>query len=211
MENEEKLEQEELEKDTEEAAEEATEETVNEETARESAESETAEEENGKKPKERKLKWAKKAAKEEKEPEPDPLAEANDRYARLFAEFDNFRKRSEKEKSQMFTMGAKDVIEKMLNVLDSFERGLAMVPEEEKESPFVVGMDKVYKQFLKTLEDMGVKPIEAVGKEFNPDFHNAVMHVDDESVGENIIVEEFQKGYTYKDHVVRFSMVKVAN
>ena len=111
----------------------------------------------------------------------------------------------------MFGMGARDVIEKILPVVDSFERGLATVPEEQAEDPFVVGMDKVYKQLIQTLTDMGVTPIEAVGQEFNPDFHNAVMHVDDDSVGENIVVEEFQKGYMYKDSVVRFSMVKVAN
>ena len=127
------------------------------------------------------------------------------------AEFENFRKRTEKEKAGMYAVGAKDVIEKILPVVDNFERGLAAVPEEQKEDAFVVGMDKVYKQMLTTLAEAGVEPIEAVGKEFNPDFHNAVMHVEDEEVGENIVVEEFQKGYTYKDFVVRHSMVKVAN
>ena len=165
--------------------------------------------------KERKLGWTKKAKEEAKKAEEEKLqaqiAEANDRYTRLFAEFDNFRKRSEKEKSQMFAMGAKDVVEKILPIVDSFERGLATVAEDKKEDPFTVGMDKVYKQFVQILEGMGVTPIEAVGKEFDPNFHNAVMHVDDESVGENIVVEEFQKGYMYKESLLRPSMVKVAN
>ena len=139
------------------------------------------------------------------------LQEAQERYQRLFAEFDNFRKRTDKEKAARYDMGAKDVIEKVLPVLDSFELALKNVPEGEQDSPFVEGMEKIHKQFLKTLEDAGVTPIEAVGKEFDPAFHNAVMHVDDEEAGENIVVEEFQKGYMYKEHVVRYSMVKVAN
>ena len=139
------------------------------------------------------------------------LTEAVERYQRLFAEFDNFRKRSEKEKAARYDMGARDIIEKVLPVLDSFELALKNVPEDEQKSPFAEGMDKIHKQFLKMLEDAGVTPIEAVGKEFDPAFHNAVMHVEDEDAGENIVVEEFQKGYLYKDHVVRYSMVKVAN
>lgn len=139
------------------------------------------------------------------------LAEAVEKYQRLFAEFDNFRKRSEKEKAARYDMGAKDIIEKVLPVLDSFELALKNVPETEADSPFVDGMEKIHKQFLKTLEDAGVTPIEAVGKEFDPAFHNAVMHVEDEEAGDNIVVEEFQKGYLYKEHVVRYSMVKVAN
>ena len=127
------------------------------------------------------------------------------------AEFDNFRKRTEKEKSAMYEIGAKSVIEKLLPVIDNFERGFMTVAEEDKGDAFVTGMEMVYKQLLTMLEGIGVKPIEALGKEFNPDFHNAVMHVEDDSVGENIIVEEFQKGYTYRDSVVRYSMVKVAN
>ena len=127
------------------------------------------------------------------------------------AEFDNFRKRTEKEKSQMYEIGAKDVIEKILPVIDNFERGLQGITDDKKEDPFVQGMEKIYKQLLTTLNEMGVKAIEAVGTEFNPDFHNAVMHVEDEDVGQNIVVEEFQKGYMYKDFVVRHSMVKVAN
>jgi len=131
---------------------------------------------------------------------------------RQMAEFDNFRKRSEREKSQMFEIGAKDIVERILPVVDNMERGLATVPAEELEAnAFAQGMEKVYKQFMTVLEAAGVKPIEAVGNEFNPDFHNAVMHVEDDSVGENIVVEEFQKGYMYRESVVRHSMVKVAN
>jgi len=162
--------------------------------------------------KERKLKWARSEGKEKKaNPLEDKLKEAGDKYARLFAEFDNFRKRSDKEKTQRYDFGVKDTVEKILPVIDNFERGLAAVPEEQAEDSFVTGMQMIYKQLLKVLEDIGVKPIEAVGQEFNPDFHSAVMHVDDPEVGNNIIVEEFQKGYMYKDHVVRYSMVKVAN
>ena len=139
------------------------------------------------------------------------IEELTDRVQRQMAEFDNFRKRSEKEKAAMFEVGAKSVVEKILPVIDNFERGLGVVPEDRKEDPFIQGMEKVYKQMLTTLESIGVQPIEAVGKEFDPNFHNAVMHVEDEEVGENIVVEEFQKGYTYRDSVVRYSMVKVAN
>ena len=127
------------------------------------------------------------------------------------AEFDNFRKRTEKEKSQMYEIGAKDIIEKILPVVDNFERGLDAVKEEDKEDPFIQGMEMVYKQLMTVLGELGVKPIEAVGKEFDPNLHNAVMHVEDENFGENIIAEEFQKGYMYRDSVVRHSMVKVAN
>ena len=141
----------------------------------------------------------------------DMIKELTDRLTRQMAEFDNFRKRTEREKSQMYEIGAKDIIEKILPVIDNFERGLAAVPEESKEDPFVEGMEKIYKQIMTTLEGVGVKPIEAVGQEFNPDFHNAVMHAEDEEAGENIITEEFQKGYMYHDSVVRHSMVKVAN
>ncbi|MDO4344712.1 MAG: nucleotide exchange factor GrpE, partial [Eubacteriales bacterium] len=139
------------------------------------------------------------------------IEELNDRIKRQMAEFDNFRKRSEKEKSGMFELGAKSVIEQLLPVVDNFERGLSAIPEEAKSDPFVDGMNKVYRQMTEILEKLGVKPIEAVGSEFNPDVHNAVMHVDDEEAGDNIVVEEFLKGYTYKDQVVRHSMVKVAN
>ena len=139
------------------------------------------------------------------------IDELEDRVKRQMAEFENFRKRTEKEKAAMFETGARSVIEKILPVVDNFERGLAAVPEEEKGSAFVEGMNKVYKQLLTELDNMGVKPIEAVGQEFDPNFHNAVMHVEDENLGENIVAEEFQKGYTYHDTVVRHSMVKVAN
>lgn len=148
---------------------------------------------------------------EEKDPKDAKIEELNDRLVRNMAEFDNFRKRSEKEKAQMFEIGAKSIIEKILPVIDNFERGLGTVSEEEKESAFVQGIEQIYKQFLTALDEAGVKPIEAVGKEFNPDFHNAVMHGEDDSYGENIISDEFQKGYMYKDSVVRHSMVKVMN
>lgn len=136
------------------------------------------------------------------------IEDLTDRLKRNMAEFDNFRKRTEKEKSSMYIIGAKDIIEKILPVVDNFERGLAQATEGD---PFAEGMEKIYKQLTTTLESLGVEPIEAVDKEFNPDLHNAVMHVEDESVGDNIIVEELQKGYTYKGFVVRHSMVKVAN
>ena len=151
------------------------------------------------------------AKKEKKDKKDEKIEELTDRLTRQMAEFDNFRKRTEREKSQMYEIGAKDIIEKILPVIDNFERGLAPVPEESKEDPFVEGLEKIYKQIMTTLEGVGVKPIEAVGQEFNPDFHNAVMHVEDEEAGENIITEEFQKGYMYHDSVVRHSMVKVAN
>ena len=139
------------------------------------------------------------------------IEDLNDRLKRQMAEFDNYRKRTDKEKSAMFEMGASDVIKKLLPIVDNFERGFKSVTEEELQTPFAKGMDMVYKQTMKMLEDLQVKPIEALGSEFNPDFHNAVMHVDDDSQGENIIVEEFEKGYTYRDVVIRHSMVKVAN
>ena len=149
--------------------------------------------------------------KDKKDKKDEKIEELTDRLTRQMAEFDNFRKRTEKEKSQMYEVGAKDIIEKILPVVDNFERGLDAVKEEEKEDPFVQGMEKVYKHLVTTLEGIEVKPIEAVGQPFDPNFHNAVMHVEDENFGENIVAEEFQKGYTYRDSVVRHSMVKVAN
>ena len=149
--------------------------------------------------------------KEKKDKKDEQIADLTDRLKRQMAEFDNYRKRTEKEKAGMYMVGAKEIVEKILPVVDNFERGLAGVPEEQKEDPFVTGVAQIYKQLMTTLEGMGVKVIEAVGAEFDPDFHNAVMHVEDESVGENIVVEEFQKGYMYKEFVVRHSMVKVAN
>lgn len=146
--------------------------------------------------------------KKEKDKFEQQIEELTDRLKRNMAEFDNFRKRTEKEKSSMYIIGAKDIVEKMLPVVDNFERGLAQAPEGDS---FADGMKMIYKQLITTLDELGVKPIEAVGKEFDPNFHNAVMHVEDEEAGENIVVEEFQKGYTYKDFVVRHSMVKVAN
>ena len=181
-----------------EAEAEETEET-SEETGSEEAK-EDAEKKTGKK-----LFGKKKDKKDEK------IEELTDKLTRQMAEFDNFRKRTEKEKSQMYEIGAKDIIEKILPVVDNFERGLDAVKEEDKEDPFVQGMEKVYKHLVTTLEGIEVKPIEAVGQPFDPNFHNAVMHVEDENFGENIIAEEFQKGYTYRDSVVRHSMVKVAN
>ena len=149
--------------------------------------------------------------KKKKDKKDEKIEELTDMVKRQMAEFDNYRKRTEKEKSSMYEIGAREVIEKILPIVDNFERGLAAVPEEEKETPFVDGMNKIYRQLLSVFEGMGVKTIESVGQEFNPDYHNAVMHVEDEEAGENIVVEEFQKGYTYKDTVIRHSMVKVAN
>ena len=154
----------------------------------------------------------KKKRKEKKKDKKDAqIEELTDRVKRQMAEFDNFRKRTEKEKSQMFETGAKSIIEKILPVVDNFERGLAVIPEEEKGSAFAEGMEKIYKQLMTTLEEIGVTVIEAAGAEFDPNLHNAVMHVEDEELGENIVAEEFQKGYKYHDSVVRHSMVKVAN
>lgn len=154
----------------------------------------------------------KKKRKEKKKDKKDAqIEELTDRVKRQMAEFDNFRKRTEKEKSQMFETGAKSIIEKILPVVDNFERGLAAIPEDEKGSAFAEGMEKIYKQMMTTLEEIGVTVIEAAGAEFDPNLHNAVMHVEDEELGENIVAEEFQKGYKYHDSVVRHSMVKVAN
>lgn len=146
--------------------------------------------------------------KKKKDKSEQKVEELTDRLKRTMAEFDNFRKRTEKEKSSMYIIGAKEIVEKILPVVDNFERGLAQAPEDDS---FAEGMKMIYRQMMTAFDEMGVKPIEAVGKEFDPNLHNAVMHVEDESVGENIVVEEFQKGYTYKDFVVRHSMVKVAN
>ncbi len=149
--------------------------------------------------------------KEKKDPRDQKIEDLTDQLKRQMAEFDNFRKRTEKEKSAMFEVGARSIIEKMLPVIDNFERGLAAVPEDAKGTPFAEGMEMIYKQLLKNLEEAGVKPIEAVGQPFDPNFHNAVMHVEDENLGENVVAQEFQKGYIYRDTVVRHSMVQVAN
>ena len=141
----------------------------------------------------------------------DQIEELNYKLKRQMAEFDNFRKRTEKEKTQMYDMGAKSIIEKILPVIDNFERGLAAVPEEQREDAFVVGMDKVYRQMLTELDASGVKPIEAVGQEFDPNFHNAVMQVESEEYDSGVVAQELQKGYMYKDSVVRHSMVAVVS
>lgn len=209
------MEDEKLEKELEEAT--ASEETEKEEAEKEETETSEAEaieesEEEAEQaedaPGEKKGFFKKREKKDKKD---EKIEELTDRLKRQMAEFDNFRKRTEKEKASMYEIGAKSVIEKILPVIDNFERGLAGVPEEQKEDAFVTGMDKTYKQLLSTLEEIGVKPIEAVGQEFDPNFHNAVMHVEDEALGENTVAEEFQKGYLYRDTVVRHSMVKVAN
>ena len=147
--------------------------------------------------------------KDKKDKKDAQIEELTDKVRRQMAEFENFRKRSEKEKTQMYEVGAKGILEKILPVVDNFERGLKGM--EESEDPFAQGMQMIYKQLMTSLEEAGVKAIESVGQEFNPDFHNAVMHVEDDEFGENEIVEEFQKGYMYHDSVLRHSMVKVAN
>ncbi len=192
-----------------------TEEEITEASA-ETAESESAEEEktsvepetpeNGQESKTKTSFFGKK--KKEKDKFEQQIEELTDRLKRSMAEFDNFRKRTEKEKASMYVIGAREIIEKILPVVDNFERGLAQAAEGDA---FAEGMKMIYKQLMTTLDELGVKVIDAVGQEFDPNLHNAVMHVDDESVGENIVVEELQKGYTYKDFVVRHSMVKVAN
>lgn len=147
--------------------------------------------------------------KKKKDKKDEQIEDLNDRLRRQMAEFDNFRKRSEKEKSQMFDMGARSIIEKVLPVVDNFERGLAAVPDDKKDDPFITGMDKVYKQMLTELDAAGVKPIECVGQEFDPDFHNAVMQVENDELESGTVAQELQKGYMYKDSVVRHSMVSV--
>lgn len=180
--------------------------------ALETAQAEEAEEVSGESESGKETKGEKKSFfKKKKDKKDEQIEDLQNRLMRSMAEFENFRKRSEKEKSQMFEIGAKDVVEKILPVIDNFERGLGTVTEEEKESAFVQGIEQIYKQFVKALEDAGVKPIEAVGMEFDPNFHNAVMHGEDEELGENIVAEEFLKGYMYRETVVRHSMVKVVN
>lgn len=147
--------------------------------------------------------------KKKKDKKDEQIEELNDRLKRQMAEFENFRKRSEKEKSQMFDMGAKTIVEKILPVIDNFERGLAAVSDDKKDDPFITGMDKVYKQMLTELDAAGVKPIECVGQEFDPDFHNAVMQVENDELESGTVAQELQKGYMYKDSVVRHSMVSV--
>lgn len=161
-------------------------------------------------PKEKEGKFFKKNKKpDKKDKQQEKIDELEDRVRRQMAEFENFRKRTEKEKTAMFETGARSVIEKILPVVDNFERGLASVSEEDKNSPFAEGMGMVYKQLIGELEKLEVHPIEAVGKEFNPDFHNAVMQVESEEYESGVIAQELQKGYTYRDTVVRHSMVAV--
>lgn len=172
---------------------------------------EAKESEESKKESRKEKKEKKKEEKEKKDKKDEQIEELKDRVTRQMAEFENFRKRTEKEKSQMFEVGVKTMVEKILPVVDNFERGLAQVPDDKKNDSFVEGMNMIYKQMMTAFDEIGVKPIEAVGKEFDPNLHNAVMHVDDDTLPENSIVEEFQKGYIYHDQVVRHSMVKVAN
>ena len=148
--------------------------------------------------------------KKKKDKKDERIEELTDQVKRQMAEFENFRKRTEKEKTQMFDMGAKTVIEKILPIVDNFERGFTMVEEADKDDAFVQGMDKIYKQLMTEFEAIGVKPIEAVGQEFNPDFHNAVMQVASEEYESGVVAQELLKGYTYKDVVVRHSMVAVS-
>lgn len=189
----------------EETVEERTEEAVleTEETAEESVEENARESRKDKKKREK--------ADKKQDALKEKIAELEDRVKRQMAEFDNFRKRSEKEKTMMFETGAKSVIEKILPVVDNFERGLASVSAEEKDGGFAQGMEMIYKQLMTELEKMEVRPIPAVGEEFNPDFHNAVMQVESEEYETGVIAQELQKGYTYRDSVVRHSMVAVVS
>lgn len=179
-----------------------------EETAVDAEEAETEEEETLSRADK---KAAKKQAKQDKKADAykEKIDQLEDRVKRQMAEFENFRKRTDREKQAMFETGAKSIIEKILPVVDNFERGLATVPEEQKEDPFVDGMNRIYKQLLTELENMGVKPIEAVGCEFDPNLHNAVMQVESEEYESGVVAQELQKGYTYHDTVVRHSMVAV--
>lgn len=187
-------------------------EAQNEEEIREAAEGNEAEDSEEKDSEENDSKdkglFGKKKKKDKKD---EQIEDLNDRLRRQMAEFDNFRKRSEKEKSQMFDMGARSIIEKVLPVVDNFERGLAAVPEDQKDDAFVTGMDKVYKQLMTEFDSIGVKPIEALGQEFNPDLHNAVMQVESDEYEPGVVAQELQKGYMYKDTVVRHSMVAVVS
>lgn len=207
MNQEEAIQEEELQREVAEAQDEA----VQEEPEAKAEEEQEPSSEASKEPKEKSEKSFLGKKKKKKDPKDEKIEELEDRVKRQMAEFDNFRKRTEKEKSHMYEIGARDVIEKILPVVDNFERGLAAVPEEERANPVIEGMDKIYKQLMTVLTDLGVAPIEAAGQEFDPNLHNAVMHIEDEELGENIVAEEFQKGYTYKETVIRHSMVKVAN
>ena len=206
-ENKKESEMEQAEETVREAAQEVSEETSQEALPEEEAAGEEEAKENASQ--EEKKGFFKK--KEKKDPKDTQIEELTDRLRRTMAEFDNFRKRTEKQKSAMFEVGAKDIVERILPVIDNFERGLASMPEDVKGTAFAEGMEMIYKQLLKNLEEAGVKPIEALGQPFDPNFHNAVMHVEDENLGENVVSQELQKGYMYRDSVVRHSMVQVAN
>ena len=187
----------------EETGSEAPEEAKAEEKAKNSCEEEAS--------KEKKKKKSARVLEMELEKSEAKAAELTDKYQRLMAEFENARKRNAKEQSHMYDVGAKEVLGKLLPVVDNFERGLDALSEEEKEGAFAQGIIKIYQQLITVFDEIGVKAMDAAGKEFNPDFHNAVMHVEDENMGENLVAEEFQKGYMYKDTVLRHSMVKVVN
>ena len=196
--------------ETEETVEEANEQEAEDtETSEESGDSESFLPETSEESEDTKKKFFKK--KDKKDKKDQQIEELNDKYQRLFAEFQNYRNRSEKEKTAMYEVGAKAIIEKILPVVDNFERGVAALSEEDLDSPVGQGMNLIYKQMTAALEDMGVTVIEAEGKEFDPELHNAVMHEDNEELGENMVSQELQKGYKYRDSVVRHSMVKVAN
>ena len=211
MENKQEKSQEDMVKEAVEEAKKSAAETESEEAEAEETEETSEEAGSGDAKEDTEKKTGKKLFSKKKDKKDEKIEELTDKLTRQMAEFDNFRKRTEKEKSQMYEIGAKDIIEKILPVVDNFERGLDAVKEEDKEDPFVQGMEKVYKHLLTTLEGIEVKPIEAVGQPFDPNFHNAVMHVEDESLGENVIAETFQQGFQIGDKVIRHAMVKVAN
>ena len=172
---------------------------------------EKEEESKGDRKSDKKKKKSGKALEKALEKSESRVAELTDLYQRLMAEFENARKRNAKEQSRMYDVGAKEVLSKLLPVIDNFERGIDALSEEEKEGAFAQGVIKIYQQLMTTMEELGVKTMDAKGKEFNPDLHNAVMHEEDPEMGENLVAEEFQKGYMYKDSVLRHSMVKVVN
>ncbi|MGN1180405.1 MAG: nucleotide exchange factor GrpE [Suilimivivens sp.] len=203
----------EAETDSEEAEEETAEPIAGSNDSPEDADKEASEdEEDGQNEKEdKKLFKKKQKADKKQEALKEKIDELEDKVKRQMAEFDNFRKRTEKEKTAMFETGAKSVIEKILPVVDNFERGFATIPEEEKGTAFAEGMEMVYKQLMTELEKMDVKPIPAVGEEFDPNLHNAVMQVESEEYESGVIAQELQKGYTYRDSVVRHSMVAVVS
>ena len=182
-----------------------------EETVEDTNETVETEKETTEDTKEDKDKKEKKKIFGKKDKKDQQIEELTDKHKRLMAEFQNYRNRSEKEKSAMFEVGARSIIEKLLPIVDNFERGIAALSEEEQKSPTGQGMNLIYKQLMTAFEEMGVTVIEAKGQQFDPELHNAVMHEDNDELEENVVVEEFQKGYKYRDSVIRHSMVKVAN